>query len=89
MGTYDEEEKYDYVNDNKKKEMKHMVKYTKELTINTGNYNNMKVKVSECDSWIECNERLIEGIKEHTDIDMSRVIAEMLGCVEDGEKQKK
>ena len=66
-----------------------MVKYCKELTINTGNYNNMKVKVSECDSWNECNMRLLEGIEKHTNIDMSRCVAEMLGCVEDGEKQKK
>jgi len=64
-----------------------MVKYTKELTINTGNYNNMKVKVSECDSWDECNMRLVEGIKTYSDIDISRTIAEMLGMVNVDEKK--
>ena len=38
------------------------MKYEKTITINLGNYESLKLGVSECDSWEECDKMLIDEI---------------------------
>lgn len=50
------------------------MKYEKTLTINLGDYNNVKLTVSECDSFDNCNKALVWEIMNNN-IGINKVIA--------------